>query len=224
MKHCKLFFAFLFVIGIGTALAEVTQLRQASEACWLWVRELGMQDLDFKFHSDASIECFLRTKLVIDEPVKHAWFYTCYDKQATMYLNGELLTFTPCPQFAKLRGHVKAKGVDIASRLESGENILAIAASTSSNRSCYGVIIRGEIEFESGRRQPIVTTSKAFRASSKCSDGWMKAGYDDSEWLPALEIGDVRLSPWILCGDMFTQFATLEEIRLSRLYRRVLCS
>lgn len=52
MKHYKLSFSLLLVIGIGTAFAEVTQLRQASEACWLWVRELGLQDLDFKFHQN----------------------------------------------------------------------------------------------------------------------------------------------------------------------------
>ena len=89
--------------------------------------------------------------------------------------------------------------------------MIAVAASTNARRSCYGVMIKGEIETVSGRKIPIISSAKNFKAASSVSAEWLSENFDDSHWLAALELGDARMSPWILSGDTITQFASEHE-------------
>jgi len=210
MKKYFLLLALLIFVSAGAA-EKYRQVKRMSEACWLWVRDPGKKDLEYNFSLDASQNCFLRMDIVLDEDVKNAVFYSFWDKSAKFYVNGKEINMSAMPQFSSLRGHVKAKGCDITKLLKPGKNVIAVAASTNARRSCYGVMIKGEIETVSGRKIPIISSAKNFKAASTVSAEWLSENFDDSHWLAALELGDARMSPWILSGDTITQFASEHE-------------
>ena len=86
--------------------------------------------------------------------------------------------------------------IDVAEDLQSGPNLLAIAAvNTTDEPSPAGLIGRLAIEFDEG--PPLaVGIDKTWKASEKEETGWQTPGFDDAAWPQAREIAPFGAGPW----------------------------
>ena len=201
MKKTLIFLAAALLLSLSAGATE----GRISEACWLWAGDT----------KNVPLRSCLRMKINVDEPVKKAFFYSWWDKKGEFYVNGRKVTLRPWKPVWNLRGHVKGKGVDISKLLVKGENVIAVELERFQNlRYCFGVMIRGEVEFASGKKISIVSSSRNFKGSGKPSPGWTKPGFDDSRWTPAREMGDVTMTPWSTYGNIAQAFCSAEELEV----------
>lgn len=209
MRKILAIFTLVYVLSVlnaaewvapGMELLPESHPESVSDAKWIW----------YKTDSKTSETCFLRLKVMIDEPVESATFHAHCDPKGTFFLNGQKLTMAPYAPEQKLRGDRKAGEADITQSLRKGENIIAVAAEkTKGGRG--GIILRGEIKLKSGKSISLASTS-AFKGKDEVSgEDWMNAGFDDAAWIPAWEQGDVRLLPWCDFNNMAAIFCTPAE-------------
>ena len=171
-----------------------------SEARWLWSQP----------QENPPMSAYLRNEIEINGEVKRAYFYSFRDKRGRYYLNGEPLALHPWETLRKYRGHVKGIGVEIGKMLKPGENVLAIQLDRN-QVGCFGVILRGEIEYADGRKAALVSSARQFKASGFEAEGWNRVDFDASGWLPAWEQGDARMRPWSKYGNTTMIYCTPEE-------------
>ena len=178
-----------------------------SEACWLWAGD----------QKNVPVRSYLRMKFNVDEPVKKAYFYSWWDKKGKFHVNGKTVTPVPWKPVWNFRGHVKGKGVDIKPLLRKGENVIAVELERFQNlRYCFGMILRGEIEFASGKKISLVSSAKNFKASGECVPGWKMPNFNDKAWSNARELGDVNMTPWSTYGNVAQAFCSAEELAALR--------
>lgn len=199
----RMFFTAFFAVALSVfAAVELPELpKSISEAQWLWTGKDGEELPD---------KAFFRYDFTIDAPVKRAFFYTFLEGGGTVWINGQELKLELWEPVASYRGHVKGNGAEIAQYLKPGKNVLAISQKKGKYR---GFILRGEIEFENGKKIPFSSSAKYFKAASDAPQNWLDPEFDDSSWAPARELGDVRTQPWSSYGDTAKIYCTEEEYR-----------
>ena len=161
---------------------------------------------------------FLRLSFNIDKPVRRAYFYTFREKWKGTWLDGKNLKLKAWPTFRNFRGHVKGDGLDITEFMTIGEHVLSFHV-CKWEKGCFGMILRGEIEFEDGEKRTLLSTAKQFKASSAEEPGWKDPGFDASHWCEAWEEGDVRLTPWSRYGDVIRIYASPSEVEKYRQFQ-----
>ena len=130
------FCCFFAAIGAG----ELPNIpKSISEAQWLWC---GTRE-------KPAAKAYFRYDFTVDSPVKRAWFYTFLENGGDVWINGQKLRLSLWKPVASYRGHVKGRGAEIAKYLKPGRNVLAIAQKKG---KYHGFILRGQIEFENGRK------------------------------------------------------------------------
>ncbi len=129
-------------------------------------------------------------RLPADRKITRAFCIAGGDSRTDVYLNGNpvALHTSGIPPI-----------LDIAARLQPGENVLAIRGAHSQSDRPAGAIAVVRVEFESGDPL-IVQTSNQWRASDKVEDGWQKPAYLDTAWQPAVELGSYGMAPWDALG------------------------
>lgn len=173
-----------------------------SEARWLWSQP----------KEEPPMTAFLRNDLEIDGKVKRAYFYSFFDKKGKFYLNGKPLNLRAWQPLQKYRGHVKGSGAEIGALLKPGRNVLAVRMERFKT-GCYGLMLRGEIEYEDGRKVQLFSSSKQFKACGEEKPGWEQVEFDASDWKPAWEQGDALMKPWSTYGNTAIIYCTPEEYK-----------
>ena len=94
--------------------------------------------------------------------------------------------------------------LDVTKLLQPGANQLAIAAVNGGDKpNPAGLIGRLSITFDSGATL-LERVGKTWKCSSKTSDGWPQAGFDDTTWHPAREVAKLGAGPWGVLGGNLT--------------------
>lgn len=147
--------------------------------------------------------CF-RSKLHLSDPARKALLRFAYGKEVQVFVNG--IRITP-----------GKTGYDIAEKLMTGNNLIAIASPDSPQK--FGVLFRCDLELESGKRQELVSDASVLVSDSP-GKNWMSPDYDDSAWIHARELGNVALYPGGIATNyrlrkfiekLIADFATPEE-------------
>lgn len=127
--------------------------------------------------------------------------------------NGEKVSHQVLPRFKPFIGHEKAYGRDFAPILRQGHNVFAFSLFRVPLRKTYGLILRGVIEYEDGRREEICSAA----ASARCALGpepaanWRSPDFDDSAWKRVLERADARMRSFVYFGDIEEMFCSPAE-------------
>ena len=179
-----------FLLMAVLMLTGVLQAEFISEARWLWSQP----------QANPPMTAFLRNVFEVKGPVKRAWFYAYWDKRGQIFLNGKPLHVRPWQPLQKYRGHVKGSGAEIGALLKPGKNVLAVRLERN-KVGCFGIILRGEIEYADGRKVPLMSAAEQFKASGIEAAEWNTVAFDASAWLPAWEQGDALMTPWSTYGN-----------------------
>ena len=189
----------------ATGAGELPKIpKSISEAQWLWC---GTRE-------KPAAKAYFRYDFTVDSPVKRAWFYTFLENGGDVWINGQKLRLSLWKPVASYRGHVKGRGAEIAKYLKPGRNVLAIAQKKG---KYHGFILRGQIEFENGRKLPFSSSAKYFKTASEASENWKDPDFDDSRWGVPLELGDARSEPWSSYGDTAKIYCSPEEYQRYRM-------
>lgn len=196
MKRILFLSLFLFAAAVFASggIAPVYQAR------WIW------------FQSPNSLQkyCYYRTYLTVNEPVKRAVFYCYQDDYGELSVNGIQIHSQSFPQKRK---PLQARCYDVTKALKSGKN--SIAWFLRNDKYSGGLIVKGVIDYESGKRGYFFS-NKNWKAASKAADGWKNPDFDDSKWQPAKEFGDANAFPWAESGDIAGIMLTEDEKEMIR--------
>jgi len=174
--------------------------KSASAAKWLW----------FQTDKIANFTTARYRKVLIlpeNDKVVKAEFKAGLDDSGEVYCNGVKLRELPYKQADFM---VKFHLFDFSKQLRGGKNILAFEARNDVARG--GLILRGTIEFASGKKM-VVVSDDSFKAvkADKSNNLFYRMDFDDSKWKPAWAFGDVSASPWNRLSDVFNVFTSDEE-------------
>ena len=162
-----------------------------TEACWIWAAP----------RENPPTNVFLRVRLDVTKEVRKAWFFCLMERSRGVWLNGRPLSLGAYPENRELRGHVRSQGRDITSLLAPGENVLLFERCRGA-RGCYGLLLRGAVEYADGTRRDFCSSAKDFEGAVS----------RDGPWTPAWEQGDATMVPWSRYGEPVRQFATEKEL------------
>jgi hypothetical protein len=165
-------------------LPEFENKRFKTAARWIW-------------HSPVVKDgetAFFRSTFDADSPVKDGKFSFYADDTGHLYLNGE-----------------KIKPAQFAEAVKPGRNVMAVRVRNV--RSVAGLIIFADLKLESGTGLTIRSNALSFKARGGDTppEGWEKPGFDDSGWMPAVELGDATALPFAGYRDYTVDFATAAE-------------
>jgi len=189
----------VFTAAMLSAITAVAMPESVSKAQWLWAEPAD----------NPPMSAYMRLKFDVKGAVKSAWFYQFADKRCENSFNGAKISPRPWPRLNTF-GHVKGSGVDLKPLVRQGENVLAFAMERNA-KGAYGLILRGEVEFEDGRKIMLFSSPDMVKGSPVEAAGWKEPGFDDSSWKPAWSQGDVRTTPWSTYGNVPKLYMTPDE-------------
>lgn len=163
-----------------------------TEARWIWAQP----------KENPPTNAFLRVRLDASKPVRKASFFCIQERPKGTWLNGRPLALGPYPENRELRGHIRSVGLDITKLLAVGENVLMFERSRAL-KGCYGLLLRGVIEYADGTRRDFCSSAKDFEGAAS----------PDGPWSPVWEQGDATMVPWTRYGEPVRQFATADELK-----------
>ena len=177
-------------IGYDAEPSQSYKIRQQSDqlsltGCkWVWFSE-GQP------HKSAPLGSrFFRRNINIPEgrKIKRARFKLVVDNEGTLFVNGE--------QVQKFNGWKPPYTLDVAERLVSGTNTLAIVAvNKGDGANPAGLGGKLLIEFEEGDSIAVLIDD-SWKAAGVEQKGWRKSGFDDSAWTNSKELVAVGEQPW----------------------------
>ena len=108
---------------------------------------------------------------------------------------------------------MKPAQYDVAKYLVKGRNVIAIKAVNQGGPAglLASLVVDGRREYGSSRHWK-VSSSKSPRTKSE----WTNPDYDDSDWLPASELGPPTIGPWQI-ANLLGQAETVDPDRPNRL-------
>ncbi|MGO8745080.1 MAG: family 78 glycoside hydrolase catalytic domain, partial [Thermoguttaceae bacterium] len=181
-------------IGCDEPGDEGLAIDDVKAAQWLWFPEGNPA------HNAPVATRYFRRTLTIpaDRPIVRAIGFIAGDDQCVLTVNGA--------QVGVARGHPNLLGIEITGNLHAGDNQLAVAATNlpaDVPNNPGGWIGAVRVEFAGG--PPLVVHSDGrWRAATEPKHGWEKAGFDDSAWVAARELGKAGIPPWgIPWGDLW---------------------
>ncbi|MEV0457805.1 family 78 glycoside hydrolase catalytic domain [Catellatospora methionotrophica] len=128
---------------------------------------------------------FRRTVALSSAPTQASLVVTG-DDTADVWVNGVQVSSSP----RVTDSWKQATVVDLAGRLTSGNNVIAVAAQNTT-QSPTGVIAK--LTVAGG---PTVTTDAGWKASQSGPSGWQQVGYNDSGWVAARALTAYGTGPW----------------------------
>jgi putative heme-binding domain-containing protein len=159
------------------ALLGLAPLAGAQTPEWLWFQKTD--DTDVRF---------FRKAFAVDGKVSKAELVATADDELEVFVNGESVL--------KNSRWQESTRADIAAKLRTGQNVLAIRA-TNRGSSAAGALVKLDIATEKG---PIaIVTDKSWKASVRSEAGWNKADFNDTTWTAAQSLGKLGVAPW---GDV----------------------
>lgn len=155
-------------------------------ANWVWNTENA--------GSSAAGPIYLRKTFTVADPtaVDSAVLRVNGDDSAIIWVNGVNLGQTQTGN----NGWRTSTIADIASHLETGENVVALQGDNSG----FGGSVIAALELHSGSDVTRYVTDASWKALAGTPatppDGWNDTGFDDSSWDPAVVQGPYGISPW----------------------------
>ena len=144
---------------------------------------------------------YFRTTFTVAGPVSSARITATCDNHMQVYLNGLPL----------LRGDDWQKPVyaDVADRIHAGRNVIAVWAGNDGGPA--GLLLKLQWKPPHAPARSIVTDDR-WRVSETAGDGWTSAGFDDSRWASAADLGALgRVAIWKSVDDAALSAATRGE-------------
>lgn len=86
---------------------------------------------------------------------------------------------------------------DVAKLLRKGPNVLAIVGTNAGGPA--GLIAWLRVTTDD-KQETVVATDREMRVSLILTDGWLKAGFDDSKWAKVAVLGNASIGPWNILG------------------------
>jgi alpha-L-rhamnosidase len=128
-------------------------------------------------------------RLPADRKIKRGTFLLTADDQFVLFVNGTEEGRSDGKPYAWQRPKI----FEVTSLLHAGLNIFAIkATNTGGQASVLGKIM---ILFEDGEQLTLIT-DRHWKASAQVEEGWEEPGFQDADWMEAVELGDFRTAPW----------------------------
>ncbi len=163
-------------LGCGAPPGATQPLgREEWRAYWIWGAELP--------HGP---DGFFRRQIAVRPGLQHAWLQMSGDDAWQLFVNGEEV----------------ANGgfwwntttvLDIVEHLRDGANLLCARIHNAAHPG--GLLIQATLVYEDGTVQEFIT-DRSWRFANTEHDGWLEAGFDDSDWEQATEIGRPPVGPW----------------------------
>src|SRR6185503_5731618 len=89
--------------------------------------------------------------------------------------------------------------------LKGGKNVIAVAAENTTNSpNPAGLFVSGTIVHRAinDKRTEQLATDRTWNWSITPGEGWSTAAFDDRQWKPAAELGNVNAAPWNLAAKL----------------------
>jgi alpha-L-rhamnosidase len=170
------------------------------KAKWIW-----SADMKSKNAKPGKMYFRMAVELPKESKMKSAVCYIAADDLVKLFINGKSV--------GSHKGWQPAKTIDIKDQIQTGRNILAVAAANNGqSANPAGVIAAVVIEMQDGQKK-IICTDGQWLASQKAQDQWMTPNYNDATWAKAEVIGDYGRQPW---GQIKTMQTILPPARYLR--------
>jgi hypothetical protein len=131
----------------------------------------------------------LRHSFTLDEVPTAARLAATADNGLTLWVNGQ--------QVMDVFDWAQAHRADITSLLRKGANV--IAAQVNNVDGPGGMILQGKLTTAAGER--VIKSDASWRISTQEAPGWREAGFDDSAWGRATDLGAPPEDPWGNIGE-----------------------
>ena len=123
--------------------------------------------------------------------------------KAILTADNEFQLFVNGKEVARGEEWTKPVSVELKSNLVIGKNVIAvIAENTTATPSPAGFWMHADAKVVASqgpnRDKWVVNSDKTWTCSKAAADGWMTAGFDDSKWEKATDVGGVTNDPWKL--------------------------
>lgn len=187
-----------FVVCVmGSLLGAARAQEGATPPHWIW-RDTGQRN-----GATAAETAYFRKTFLVKEPSRLAVSATA-DNAFTLYLDGKPV----------LSGSDWRTMTSVVIKIAPGPHVLAASASNEAVGAA-GLVVGGGI-LPLGQGVPIHTNA-SWRATDKipAGDGWTKAGFDDSAWEKAVDLGAIGVGPWgaiAMGGDSSSRFHAAEGL------------
>lgn len=169
-----------------TAFPERGAVTSPWVARWIWAPG----------DAEKQTRAWLRTHLKLDAAPGRALLGCAVDNGFTLYVNGR--------KVLEGSGWETPFVVDIARFLRAGENTIAVEARNEGGPA--GVLLQAEVECAG--RVLTLATGPSWRVTTQEPAGWLEAGFDDSDWAPAVDLGAPPVGPW---GDVGSPPGAMER-------------
>jgi mono/diheme cytochrome c family protein len=172
--------------------------KAAARPLWIW----NVADATNKTAAGA---VFFRRSLHLDSTPREAAVVITCDNSFRLYLNGrEVISGSDLK---------KPKVLDIRASLAAGENVLAVeavndpgspAGGTNDPANPAGLIVYVRLRSdtantpETTNRVLDLVSDRNWMCSTNAPEGWKQAGFDETGWQPANELGEADTRPWHL--------------------------
>lgn len=163
-----------------------------TDARWIWYPD-GAPQAAFP-----AATRYLRGSLTLTGAVSDATLVMTADDVYTVYVNG-VLTGSPA---AVTNGWQTAQVYDVASALQPGANVVAVAGVNLQGATATGLVdtpagLLGHLhaDLADGTSADLVTDT-SWKTAQTAPDGWEQPGFDDSGWVSALDEGAYGGGPW----------------------------
>jgi len=123
------------------------------------------------------------------ETLSRANFLITADDQWALWVNGKFIGQSN----GQANAWYEAQEEDLTADLHSGENTIAVAATNDGGPGSWiGTI---GLEYADGTTSNVVTNAD-WLSSTTDPAGWQNPGFDDSSWVPALDVDSYGNGPW----------------------------
>ena len=123
-----------------------------------------------------------------DSALTGATLLVTADNSYTAYINGT--------QVSQGQDYTTVIPVGVASQLQTGTNLLAIAASNSGSASNPAGLIGMLVLFYADGSQTNIQLDATWKAANSLQTNWQSPSFNDSSWTTALVLGNYGISPW----------------------------
>jgi mono/diheme cytochrome c family protein len=172
----------------------------AHTAKWIWTEPGAAQ-------RTAPATVFFRKVISLAGAPDEATAVVSCDNSFTLYVNGQ--------RAGEGKDFTKPAQINLRPHLKAGDNVLAVVAinhlpdnsvpsadkpAPDSAANPAGLYLHASIRAKGVTQE--VGTEASWRWSATRSDGWQRAGFNDSGWQPAAELGDAGMAPWNLARSL----------------------
>ena len=157
-------------------------------ATWIWAAPNPKK----KDATPAAGSVFFRSNFAVSErsPVAQAHLLITADNLYEISINGRLVgSQTTDPDDWNKPGRY-----DVSSLLNLGENVIAVQA-VNTAPGAAGLILKLVVTQADGITTDL-TSSMAWRCTTKAEPNWIQRDFNDQAWKPALEVGAHGCEPW----------------------------